>query len=284
MNKILSLFVLVIATTFLALGNYYIFKSFKAQKLLIQDQKLSLSVKEVDSLLGFFPSFSSQAMPLDIYRAKYYLKENNLAEALNKVINAKNVNPHTFISELTIGRVYDNIGIMDSAYKYAKIAYYGWPKHVEHFKFYNELLAKKGDTSEILKIMNMFRGDKEYFQLANNYYNKAKLSYLITTFNDLKPLSETNIMGTWNRVYHFPKNQVVDSTRSYFFNKNVALVDNIYEFKYTVDKDSIYFKFLSSGKLINKVQAFYSSEYKTIVFKNVKLENGIQDQYFIKID
>lgn len=284
MNKTLFLFILIIVTVFLALGNYFIFKSFIAQKLLLQDQELSLSVKEVDSLLGFFPSFSSQAMPLDIYRAKYHLKENNLSEALNKVINAKNVNPHTFISELTIGRVYDNIGVMDSAYKYAKLAYYGWPKHVEHFKFYNEVLAKKGDTTEILNIMNMFSGDKEYFQLANEYYNRAKLSFLITKFNDLIPLNETNIIGTWNRVYHFPQHKIIDSTRSYLFNKNVALVDNTYEFKYTVEKDSIYFKFLSSDKLINKVQAFYSSQYKTIVFKNVILEDGIQDQYFIKVD
>ena len=284
MNKIISLFIIVLITAFLAVGNYYIFKSFRAQKIILQDQKLTLSLKEVDSLLGFFPNFSSQAMPLDIYRAKYYLKENNMSKALSKVINARKVNPHTYISELTIGRVYYNIGVMDSAFKYAKKAFYGWPKHVEHFKFYNEVLAKKGDTLEILNIMNMFSGDKEYFQVANDYYNKAKLSYLITEFDNLTPVSEINIEGTWQRVYHFPQNKIVDSSRSYSFSKKTALVDNTYEFKYEVVRDSIYFKFLSSNKLINRVKVLYSKEYNTIIFKNVTLENGIQDQYFIKID
>ena len=284
MNKIISLFIIVLITAFLAVGNYYIFKSFRAQKIILQDQKLTLSLKEVDSLLGFFPNFSSQAMPLDTYRAKYYLKENNMSKALSKVINARKVNPHTYISELTIGRVYYNIGVMDSAFKYAKKAFYGWPKHVEHFKFYNEVLAKKGDTLEILNIMNMFSGDKEYFQVANDYYNKAKLSYLITEFDNLTPVSEINIEGTWQRVYHFPQNKIVDSSRSYSFSKKTALVDNTYEFKYEVVRDSIYFKFLSSNKLINRVKVLYSKEYNTIIFKNVTLENGIQDQYFIKID
>ena len=129
----------------------------------------------------------------------------------------------------------------------------------------------------------------EYFRRFYASFNKIKLSFLVTDYDDQKDLDLYELLGnTYIRGYNFPNGQVVrDTAFSYTFkSKDIIVNQNGSEFFYKINSDTLNFYFKRDpNKPIAKYFSKYSSKYKTIIFRNVEFEKDkFQDQYFIKSD
>ena len=78
------------------------------------------------------------------------LSEGRLDEVDKYVSEAINVNPHIFIGEYFKSKIYMARGKLDSAAYSAKKAFYGWPKNIDHYDNYLNILEFKRDTASLI--------------------------------------------------------------------------------------------------------------------------------------
>ena len=80
---------------------------------------------------------------------------------------------------------------------YSKKAFFSWPKNIEHFKLYLELIAQRGDTLSILDagrfVDSTVDNQSEFITALKKQYNIAKLTYLITSFPDASLFEENEL-------------------------------------------------------------------------------------------
>ena len=184
-------------------------------------------------------------------------------------------------------------GVEDSALYYSKRAFEGWPKNINHYNSYVDVLEMTQDTTSLIKAFNnldlSLKKRPEYFRRFYSSFNKIKLSFLVTDFDDEEGLDFDELLGnTYIRGYNFPNGQVIkDTTFSYTFkSKDIIVNQNGSEFFYKINSDTLNFYFKRDPiKPIAKYFSKYSPQYKTIIFRNVEFEKDkFQDQYFIKSD
>jgi hypothetical protein len=101
MKKLFFVFLILISALSL-FSNYLIMKSLRGQYVL--DQPNNFTLKQVDSLLPFYPTASATSMPLDLYRAKASLNHDDYAMGYSFLLNAKKQNPYTFYPELILSK------------------------------------------------------------------------------------------------------------------------------------------------------------------------------------
>lgn len=289
----ISKILLIILIISIVLINYLSFKNFRAQNFIILDNpSYELTYKDIDSLLTDFPNISATAMPLDIWRVQYLIFEGRYSEAKEFVKKAVETNPHVYVGEFLMGKLYYTQKKYDSAFYFSKKAFYGWPKNIEHYNSYVDVLEKTLDTLSLINAYNSLdstlKKRSEYFNRFYSSFNKIKLSYLITNYPDERPITLSDIVGEkWERVYNFPNNQVIrDSTLTYFFKDNTTVLnkDN-QEFRFDIKNDTFNFYYKSRpSQPISSFNAKYSDAYETLIFYKVPVENNrFQDQYFKKI-
>ena len=241
-------------------------------------------------MLNGYPNISASALPVDIWRVQYSLWEGDIEKAQKYVKPASKANPYVFTSEYLQGLIFQNLGNIDSAYYYSKKAFEGWPKNLEHYNSYLDVLEVKKDTVSLIKAFsnldNSLKQRPQYFRRFYSSFNKIKLSFLVTTYKDQINLDSADLIGkTFVRGYNFPNGQVVrDSTTSYTFKNTETIVNQKGdEFLYRIIEDTLNFYYRRNPKKpIAKYFSKYSPSYKTIIFRNVEFEkNNFQDQYFI---
>ena len=290
--KLLYLLPLTFALSF----SFLAYKSSSAQREIIFDLKRknkTLSFKDIDNMLNGYPNINSAALPNDIWRVQYSLLEKNYIQAKRYVKSAAKVNPHVYVSEYLQGIIYLGEGKLDSAFYYSKKAFEGWPKNIQHYNSYLDVLEAKQDSSSLIKayafLDSTLKNRPEYFKRFYASFNKIKLSYLVTNFEDQVELNHDDLVGNkFIRGYIFPNKQVIkDTTFSYTFtSKKIIKNQNDDEFYYKLKNDTLLFFFKRDlTKPIAKYFAKYSPEYETLIFRNIEFEkNKFQDQYFIKSD
>ena len=293
-NKLKLFFLAVIL--FNIIFSFFAFRTSVAQFKIIGDSSKEireLTFKEVDSMLNGFPNITASALPADIWRVQYSLWEGNIELAQKYVKPAAIVNPHVYTSEYLQGLIFSSQGSLDSAFYYSKKAFEGWPKNIGHYNSYIDILEAKQDTISLIKAFDTLdvslKQRPEYFRRFYASFNKIKLSFLVTDYDDQKDLDLYELVGnTYFRGYNFPNGQVIkDTTFSYTFkSKNIIVNQNGNEFFYKINADTLNFYFKRDpNKPIAKYFSKYSPQYKTIIFRNVEFEKDkFQDQYFIKSD
>ena len=270
------------------------YRSSVAQNEIIIDssnEKHNLSFNDIDKMLNNFPNITASALPIDIWRVQYSLWDNNIQQAKKYVKSASKVNPHVYAGEYLQGLIFSAEGNIDSAYFYSKKAFEGWPKNITHYDSYLDILEKKQDTIALIKAFDTLditlKERPEYFRRFYKSFNKIKLSYLITDFDDQINLNLDDIVGQiFIRGYNFPNGQVIrDTTSSYeFLNYNTLRNQNGEEFLFKIFNDTLNFYFKRDpDRVIAKYFSKYSPKYKTIIFRNVEFQKDkFQDQFFIK--
>jgi tetratricopeptide (TPR) repeat protein len=266
--------------------NFLSFKSLKSQYYLAQDLgKYELTADQVNSMLPSIPNITAVTIPINVSKAMYYIHEKRYPEAINLIDGAVSANPYTYVGQYLKSRVFLAIGLIDSARTNAKKAFYGWPKNIEHFKTYNETLVIVSDTLEIVRayssLDSLLKINKEFQVDFIQSLSKAKFKFLITEFSDSRDINIKELQGSWTRVYNFPNKVVFDKKYVFEFSKDTFIqLDNKYRFK--TSKDSLLLFFLYGDK--RKIAEYglqYSDSLKTLILKGVKLETGIiQDQYY----
>ena len=272
------------------------YRSSVAQFKIIADSsqdKRSLKFSDIDVMLNGYPNITASALPIDIWRVQYSLWDANIDQAKKYVKSAAKANPHVYTSEYLQGLIFSSQGVEDSALYYSKRAFEGWPKNINHYNSYVDVLEMTQDTTSLIKAFNnldlSLKKRPEYFRRFYSSFNKIKLSYLIANFEDQKNLESSDVIGnTFIRGYNFPNGQVIrDTTFSYTFkSKDIIVNQNGSEFFYKINSDTLNFYFKRDpNKPIAKYFSKYSPKYRTIIFRNVEFEKDkFQDQYFIKSD
>ena len=294
-HKKLKLFFLAI----ISISVFFSFLSYRtsvAQLKIISDssnKNHTLKFTDVDAMLNGYPNISAASLPVDVWRVQYLLWEGNMDQAQKYVKTAAIANPHVYTSEYLQGLIFNAMGIMDSAFYYSKRAFEGWPKNINHYNSYLDVLEVKQDTISLIESFDgldlSLKKRPEYFRRFYASFNKIKLSFLVTDYDDQKDLDLYELLGnTYIRGYNFPNGQVIrDTTFSYTFkSKNIIVNQNGNEFFYKINADTLNFYFKRDpNKPIAKYFSKYSPQYKTIIFRNVEFEKDkFQDQYFIKSD
>lgn len=270
------------------------FKSFRYQYIIRQDQidkRFSLSSEEILDIPNI-PNIGVTTIPIDALKSNYFFYEGKIKEADSLLTISSKVNPHIYFSEYTKARYYMFSKRFDSAYVYAKKAFYGWPKYIEHYKIYNETLVQRKDTLEILNafdsINKLFLDRYEYYENFLTSLTNAKLRYLITSYDSIVPVSKDILEGSWQQVYEFETNEITRIDNNITFSDN-KFINNTSEFRYRLKKDSLFIRTNKTHNLVATYPIFFAPKRKTLILKNVPkvitLDSILyQDQFFKKIE
>lgn len=269
------LIIFIILATLCAYVSGNVFKSMRDQYFVEIDLSSSsnrYTYNDIHKLFSLYPNLSVTTIPLNAFKAFYYFKYQDYDKALQILDESINHNPHIFYVENVKARIFAARGQMDSAIFYSKKAFYGWPKNIDHFKFYTDLLSKKGDTTEILNafgaIDSIFYDRKEYGDHFINTLASAKLKY-IANYNDLTLINIDSLYGQWTKVLEFENRKFVsyEDFKMKFTSQNY-ISDN-QKYLFNLRKDSLFIYPISNPKLVlSKYQILYSVKYKTLILKN----------------
>ena len=149
-------FLFVLISIYVSYLNFKIYDSYKIQALVTEDFNNRKYDKENFVYLQNtdieFPNLSATAFPMYALLANYHLMFGENDEAIKLLDKNKNVNPFLRVKESIKAETYYRLGIRDSSYKYAKIAYEGLPKNARHFQQYLAELTWRKDIDEINRV------------------------------------------------------------------------------------------------------------------------------------
>ena len=233
------------------------------------DYKLGLeNIQDVP----LFPNITVTSIPIKAIIANYYFVYGSPKEAVKYIDESSKINPHIFFPEFLKAKYFFNNAEFDSAHYYAKKAFYGWPKNIEHYKLYNKTLEQRKDT---LEIMNAFASINKYFYDNSAYkenfidsYTNAKLRFMISSYKDEATISIDNLKGNWQKVFEFEGGQITT------LNDTLSISDSIFssseKYYFTKNIDTINLFFLNQRNIpISKVIVKYSDQYNTLILKQV---------------
>ena len=292
-NFILKFF-LIVSSLFSIYILYNTFISFRYQLLLRQDsnnQKFSLSFEDLESIPEL-PNIGITTLPIISQKAKYYVFKGDFANGIEMLEKGAKINPHIYYSDYLLGSYYLQLDQLDSAYIHAKKALYGWPKNIEHYKLYNQVLEAKRDTTGILDafdyINSVFSTKDQHNQLFIDSYSNAKLRYLIFQYPDERPITKDFLIGKWQQMYEFETGKVSLINNTIEFKNDLFISSNSSKYNYIINDDTLKLFFRNSNKPISSIPIYYSDSLKTLILKNIArgvIEDNpdIQDQFFKKI-
>ena len=289
MIKRLILFIAIILSLFSVYITYSVFKSMIDQTLVdidISNKSNSIDYDNIDGLFSSFPNVSVTTIPLNSYKAFYYYNFKNYDKALSILEESRLHNPYIFFVEFLKAKILQSQNQIDSAIIYSKQAFYGWPKNIDHFRFYTDLLSQKGDTTEILNafgyIDSLFYDRSEYGSHFIKSLAKAKLSY-IAKYEDKTSVDISKIYGKWTKVIEYKDSTFVRYNEFNLEFKGQNYIADGNKFLYTIEHDSLYIKPITNPSFIlTKYQILYSPLYETLLLYNTNIKTGQKSFYSLK--
>lgn len=294
--KNFSLKVILIASSLFSIYILYnTFVSFRYQLLLRQDtinQDFTLSADDLESIPEI-PNIGITTLPIISQKAKYYIFKGDYANGIEMLEKGAKINPHIYYSDYLLGSYYLQLNQLDSAYIHAKKALYGWPKNIEHYKLYNQVLEAKKDTTGILDafdyINTVFSTKDQHEKLFIDSYSNAKLRYLIFKYPDERSITKDFLIGTWQQMYEFETGLINYRKNTIKIDKFNFISNDDKQYSYDLTNDTLKLYFKSNKKLISSFPVFYSDSLNTLIFKNLPMsviedQPLIQDQFFKKIE
>lgn len=171
---------------------YFTYHAFKTSNLeyLIQTDNINFASSGVlkgDDVVGRNPKFPNVFQSSESfveYAGIYYFREKKYAEAIKLLDSANTINPYLGRPDFYKYLIAAERGLPDSAYFYAKSAFYKRPLNDNFFETATTLAAARRDTAEILKMYEMFPDiltkplvwSKAYLSLNTAGYSKNGLN------------------------------------------------------------------------------------------------------------
>lgn len=158
--------------------NAMVYKSLRLQKYMMADLGTVpiMTIDQVKSLPSI-PNLSFNSMPLPAMLARYYLKYKKYDEAYRLLNSDKHANPYLHYNDYVMAQYFAAKGNNDSAFMYAKKAFYNWPTANVYYYQLMPMAVKEKDSTEITKAFNTyikFRNDPN----AWNSYLNARLELM----------------------------------------------------------------------------------------------------------
>ena len=137
--------------------------------------------EELDNISHEFPNLTETAMPIKAMKARYYWLAGNKEEAYDMATKGNKDNPKIHFGNNLKAQFFMEESKMDSAYIYARKAFYGIPHNMPHFDIYLRTLVYRKDFVEI----------NNAFQMVNKIGGDTRTSWIIY----LRTLALTRSLG-----------------------------------------------------------------------------------------
>lgn len=153
--KIITM-ILVIVSIITSYSAFLIYKASNLEYLIATDDinmndKGFLTGDEVIKRMPKYPNTFSSSESFYEYAGIYYIREKNYEKALNCFSKANKINPYSGRIDFYKQLISSQKGNIDSAYFYAKRAFYLRPRNYNLFKTAMNLAISKKDTAEVIK-------------------------------------------------------------------------------------------------------------------------------------
>ena len=248
------------------------------------------TIEEFDKNFSYFPNITVTAIPIDGLRLAYYLQNPQAqakAQQLSKL--ATLANPYIGYSDYVLARHYYFKGNIDSSTFYAEKAFTLWPKSIDNYKMYNQVLAFKGDTLGVLSayesIQDIFRDRTKYGDMFIKYYTFAKVKYLIKSYPDESFIEYDNLNGRWQQIHEYEDGKVTYEDNFIEFDTSKDFI-NFNDIRYFTSKsnDSLSLFSLSDRNYkITSLLVRFSDSLKTLTIKYDPKSNQ-PESFFKKVD
>ena len=284
-------YLFILITFFCFLVSLSVYFTFKAQFNLFYEDRASkkiLTLEDFESQFSLFPNITATSIPIPAIRAVFATNEKKFILADSLLSKADIINPYIGYSDYVKSLNYYAFGNIDSSTYYARKAFIKWPKSPDNYKQYLKTLAYVGDTIGIVnaygQIDSIFKDRSYYSKEFINFYNIARLKFLITDYKDRSSIKLTDLNGTWMKCFEYEGGKIqYDSLVKISFNngKMIGSSGDVYNFKLINDSLSIYAE--STGKLIVTNLLEFSKEYNTLIL-TPEVRSKKVEQFFKKIE
>ncbi len=119
--------------------------------------KYTYTRQELDNISHEFPNLTETAMPIKAMKARYYWLAGNKKEAYDMASKGNKDNPKIHFGNNLKAQFFIEENKLDSAYIYARKAFYGIPHNMPHFDIYMRTLVYRKDFVEINNAFEMVK-------------------------------------------------------------------------------------------------------------------------------
>lgn len=116
-----------------------------------RESKVPFKADDINPSLPWIPNINGSSMPIACVKAKYLCQEKRYDEALAILNEDKHSNPYLYFGEFLRSMIALSLNQNDSAYYYAKYAYYNRPANLQLFDYLSGLAVDRKDTIELEK-------------------------------------------------------------------------------------------------------------------------------------
>jgi O-antigen ligase len=153
---------------------YFTFSTFRAYQLEYKIKYKKISSTEIKERFPTFPNVGVYSESFAEHLAIAYYNEGNYLKATEYFYLAKRINPYLGMPDWYLHKIEKSKGNIDDAYSYAKNAFYLRPRNSNYFLDGINMASLKKDTTEILKIHNLY---SSYRKTASNWKNTSSALY-----------------------------------------------------------------------------------------------------------
>jgi O-antigen ligase/tetratricopeptide (TPR) repeat protein len=126
------------------------------------------TLESIDQLNHFYPNITYTTIPLITFKGLFNWKNGNIKKAKKMLIEGNKINPYLYVAESNLASIYLEEGKIDSAYYFAKKAFYGLPNNERHANIYQTAIAAKGELNELDNVFDITRKKKKELIYANH--------------------------------------------------------------------------------------------------------------------
>ncbi len=153
----------------------------------LNNEPLKLALNDVINAFPSIPNLSSSAQPIDAVIGRYLYESKRYKEAITFLDRGSKANPTIMYSEFLKADVYYAEGQMDSAYKYATLAYFTKPRAKTYYQTLIAVSAMRKDSVTIKKAFDLFHKYRDKEPLAWNLYLQGMLNVQMITKKNSNP-------------------------------------------------------------------------------------------------
>ena len=202
--KILSPLILI-GVFFTVLSSYKVYRGLVDEIVFINrishSRGFEIPLKEIDKLNHTYPNITYTTIPIITIKGIFYWKNKRINEAKKMLNQGNKINPYLYVSESNLASIYLEEGKNDSAYYYAKKAFYNLKKNGRHANILQMALAKTNNLEELDSVYEMTKELKRELIYSNhlNIISYMKINDSFTN-RDREIAKEARRLFPYNKV------------------------------------------------------------------------------------
>ena len=193
-NKLilLSLIFLILFSTASLYSSKLVYDSYVNQNFLMVANRGKIKnydVELVKLIDAKYPNITATSVPIESMKANLLINNDQLSDTIVYMLNqGRNANPYLNLEDAAQAVYNIKIQQFDSAYFYAKKAFYGLPNHKYHFEILTDLIEYKKDSVELKNVMGVLRKP-----IDESFYKKylSVTTSIKSSFDDVSKLSDS---------------------------------------------------------------------------------------------